>query len=263
MLDLNVNQKKSLSFELQVTCVDYKNITGSMVLEIDGVEYGFPVVVEQDSVSVEIPPLKNIIKREVNHGEKITSKLALNGEGFYLNPWVGEFEVKSPVQAEAKIIEKAPIVKAHILGEVKKKEIKKEQKDNKEYDEIEDQIDDLEIKMIGQPLTKERKANNSLITKTESTLKQNRSFEDLRDDILNRKEHPKPIIDEDNEHPNPKNLKDITDRHVYKVMEMMGTTNKKVQESIYEACSKKAGSDEPNKIFKEVVRFYRKEGVKK
>jgi hypothetical protein len=267
MIELNINQKKSLTFELQVTGVDYKNLNGSLVLEIDGVEYGFPVKVSETSIIADIPPLKSIVKREIKHGEHINSRLSLNGDGFYLAPWDGLFEVKSPVLAEVKIIEATPSVQASVKARIRptvmetKKDFPILKKKLGEDEEINDELADLEVKMIGQPLTKERKANNSPITRTESA-KKNKNFEELRDDILKRKDNPKPITENEKiiDHARPiQNRMNITDRHIYRAMEMMGTTNKNVQATIYEACVQKAGSDEKDKILKEVIRFYKKD----
>jgi len=233
MLEINISQKKSLTFELQVTGIDYKNINGSMILELDGVEYGFPITISENSVSVEIPPLKNIVKREINHGEKINSKLSINGEGFYLSPWVGEFEVRSPVQAEAKIVEKSTVKASAILGEEKR-----EIKTNK-------------TKIFESPI-QEKKIQN---VKPE-IVKKDKTFEELREDILNRKEDTDPVFESNNVDFTNVTKKTITDAHIYKMMEIKGTTSKSVQKMIYEQCQNKVG-DNKSKIFEEVSKFYK------
>jgi len=103
MLKLNINENKSLTFEIQLSGINSEMLTGYLRFEIDEVEYGFPVEFSSETISVEIPPLKNIINKELKEGDILNGKLEVNGNGHFLNPWSGDFQVSNPVKMEAKV----------------------------------------------------------------------------------------------------------------------------------------------------------------
>jgi hypothetical protein len=105
MLTLDITKKKELNFEVKVDGINNTDLSGSIRLEIDGVEYGFPVNVTTESINVVIPPLKNIVHRVIKEGEKFKVKLEMNGDGYYLNPWNDEVNIKNSVMVEAKLVE--------------------------------------------------------------------------------------------------------------------------------------------------------------
>jgi len=105
MLELNVNQNRSLNFEIQLSGIAHTQLEGFLRIIIDGIEYGFKAEVNEGDIIVDVPVLKNIIPREVKEGEKFDAKLEVVGNGYYLNPWTGSFIVKNPVILEAKIKE--------------------------------------------------------------------------------------------------------------------------------------------------------------
>ena len=103
MLKLNINKKRKLNFEVQIGGINTDQLSGSLKFIIDGIEYGFPAEIKSESILVEIPPLRNIIKREIQEGEKIEGSLELNGNGYFMNPWNDTFKITNPVTVEAKI----------------------------------------------------------------------------------------------------------------------------------------------------------------
>lgn len=105
MIKLDISKSKEVKFEMKVDGIDNKDLSGSLRLEIDGIEYGFQVHVESESISVVLPPLKNIITRKLKEGEKISAKLEMNGNGYYLQPWNEEIVIKNGVMVEAKLID--------------------------------------------------------------------------------------------------------------------------------------------------------------
>lgn len=105
MLEININEEKSVNFEVQLSGIDSKALTGSIRFLLDGIEYGFPVTIQNENITAEIPALKNIVSRVIREGEKLEARLDIVGNGYYLNPWNGQFLVKSPIMVEAKIIE--------------------------------------------------------------------------------------------------------------------------------------------------------------
>lgn len=132
MLKLNINKKRKLNFEVQIGGIDTEQLSGSLKFKIDGIEYGFPVEIKNESIIAEIPPLRNIIKREIQEGEKVEASLELNGNGYFINPWSDKFKIANPVTVEAKIAledeenSEAPKVGVSIISEEKKSKNKKE-----------------------------------------------------------------------------------------------------------------------------------------
>jgi len=107
MLNININEEKPLIFEIQLSGINPDALTGYLRLEIESIEYGFPVKFDSEKISVVLPPLKNIIHKELKEGEVLKGRLEANGNGHFLNPWSGEFKVISPIKMEAKIYDES------------------------------------------------------------------------------------------------------------------------------------------------------------
>jgi hypothetical protein len=103
MLDLIVSEDRDLNFKMELSGISPNQLKGRLNIEIDGLDYGFPVDFKEDGMSVTIPALKNIIKRDLREGEKFKARLDVFGDTHYLNPWSDEFKVKNPVKMEAKL----------------------------------------------------------------------------------------------------------------------------------------------------------------
>lgn len=98
-----------------------------------------------------------------------------------------------------------------------------------------------------------------------------KSFEELRDAILSRHDSAPSIFDESyeekedvekevilREEPKIKSkAKNISTDQIYKLMEMSGTTNKRIQEIMYESFVKKVGTDDKEKILEEAMNYYK------
>lgn len=159
MLDINITKKRPLNFEIQLNGIDHNQLSGYLRVIVDGVEYGFPAIISAESVDVEIPALKYIVKKELHEDDQLEAKLEVYGGGYYLNPWSDKLVVKTPVMMEAKVKEglssqkpKVKITAKPILKEkieekkkseqitkkvtpvVEKKEVKKQTKPNTAHD---------------------------------------------------------------------------------------------------------------------------------
>lgn len=106
MLKLNINEERPLQFEIDIQGIDHKELTGSLKFVIGEVEYGFPVEILSDQISVKVPPLNSIVKMGLTDGDVIDCRLDIFGNGFHLNPWADQFMMKIPVRMEAKIMER-------------------------------------------------------------------------------------------------------------------------------------------------------------
>ncbi len=103
MLKLNTDEKRTLQFEVSIQGIDYKELTGSLKFIIENVEYGFPVKILADHIAVDVPPLDDIVLKGLVDDSVAECKLDIFGNGFYLNPWTGNFKLKTPVKMEAKM----------------------------------------------------------------------------------------------------------------------------------------------------------------
>jgi hypothetical protein len=116
MIEIHNNKEKSIVFEVQLSGITSKELSGHFRMTIDGIEYGFPVEISESSISVDVPGLKSIITRPLRDGEKFKAKLELVGNENYMVPWDDSVIVKSAVMVEAKVVEgkhssKKPMVK--------------------------------------------------------------------------------------------------------------------------------------------------------
>jgi hypothetical protein len=105
MLDININDSRDLNFEIELSGITSSQLEGRLRLVIDNIEYGIPATIKEGGIDIVIPPLKNLIQRELKEGETFAAKLDVHGDGNYLNPWSGEFQIHNPVALEAKIVE--------------------------------------------------------------------------------------------------------------------------------------------------------------
>jgi hypothetical protein len=129
MIELDINKPRNFKFDVSIDGINSDILTGFLRLEINNIEYGFPAIVTNESVSADIPALKNIVKREIKSGDKIKARLDVTGDGYYMDPWHEDIVVKSSVVIEAKLVESDKPV---ISIKESKKEIKKEVKVAKE-----------------------------------------------------------------------------------------------------------------------------------
>lgn len=202
MLELDLNKKRSLNFEIELSGIDYKQLNGALRFSINNVEYGFPVEVRESSIVVDIPPLKNILPFKLEEGEYIDTKLEVNGNGYYLSPWSGKILIKNPVKMEAKIIE----------SETSKKK------------------PEISIREI----VKDIKKDNS------------------QDTTIKKSKYSKMSLD------------NLTKENIFKYIEINGSKNKMIQETIYKRASELALPSELNKdILKEVIKFLKKKDKNK
>lgn len=125
MIEIHSNKDKNIIFEVQVSGINPKELSGHFRLMVDGIEYGFPAEISENSISVDVPALRSVINRQLRSGEKIKAKLELVGNDTYIPCWEDSVIVKSAVMVEAKVIDKErtekkkPIVKVVTRNEQK------------------------------------------------------------------------------------------------------------------------------------------------
>jgi hypothetical protein len=128
MIKLNITEKKEIKFDVNVSGVDVRDLRGSIRLQIEGVEYGFPARVVDGTVMVEIPPLDEFVKQSLHDGQTINAKLEIIAADTYLLPWEDTMMVETPPKVEATISEvksvkeeKKPVIKVSKVTQMAKK----------------------------------------------------------------------------------------------------------------------------------------------
>ena len=124
MIEINSNKEKNVIFEVQLSGITPQELTGYLRVYVDGIEYGFPAQISENSIGVDVPALKSIVHRPLRSGEKFKAKLELVGNDNYLVPWDDSVVVKSSVMVEAKIVNEIESSKKPMVKVVESKNIK-------------------------------------------------------------------------------------------------------------------------------------------
>ena len=103
MLRLNVNEAKQLTFEVQIGGVHGDNIDSFFRIVFEDVEYGFPAKVGRESITVDLPPLNQVVGKKIKEGDEAEVKLEIVADGHYLTPWSDRAKMSNPLVIEAKI----------------------------------------------------------------------------------------------------------------------------------------------------------------
>ena len=101
MINLNINEKKSLQFDVSVSGVDMKDLRGSMKIVMNKIQYGFPIAIMDGKISVEIPALSGFLKEEALLEKTVEAKLEIIASDTYLVPWEDNITLESPMKIEA------------------------------------------------------------------------------------------------------------------------------------------------------------------
>ncbi len=101
MQTLDISKSKKFQFEVNINGINSNELQGLFEFVIGGIHYGFPVEIKDSIIKAEIPPLTDIVKKNITTGSVLECNLSVYGNGFHLEPWAGKFEAQAPVQMEA------------------------------------------------------------------------------------------------------------------------------------------------------------------
>ena len=121
MINLNINEKKSLQFDVSVSGIEMKDLQGSMKIVMDKVQYGFPITIMDDKITVEIPALSGFLKDEVLNEKNIEAKLEIIANDTYMVPWKDQITLESPMKIEAALSSIQNMMEKVVLPKVKVK----------------------------------------------------------------------------------------------------------------------------------------------
>lgn len=268
MLKINPEDKRKLKFEVGIQGIDYKLLKGALRFNVDEIEYGFPVEVSKESISVDIPPLGNIIKT-LSDRQEINASLQVFGEGFFLEPWIGKFEVEIPIKVEAKIMDDydKEIVTEKKEAKVQVKSIEEEKEIL--HEPVDDEDADAEIEEIKESKKKTILTKKNLKKKAKSIKESDMTelYEDLisnkvkskmdkirklvRENVKSKINKPKSssnniskkkkVIKENKMISRPKN---ITKQSLHSLLESVGIKSKRIKDGLIEKAEMMSGDIE-------------------
>ena len=103
MLTFDMKKTKALSMPVLVEGIDQGHLRFKMVIEVNGVDYGFKATNEGDAVKFVIPPLEGVIKdlKDGVYNAKLEVSAITEGDrGFFMQPWSEQVRVKKSVSIE-------------------------------------------------------------------------------------------------------------------------------------------------------------------
>jgi len=128
MIKLNSQRSKQIKFGVEVAGVQMRDLKGAIRLIHEGVEYGFPISIIDDTITVEIPALEKIIKEDLKDNTTIEAKLEIIADDVHSVPWSDTIRIERPIKVEATIQETEdvqekvrPDIRAKVIAELESK----------------------------------------------------------------------------------------------------------------------------------------------
>jgi len=253
MLRLNVNEAKQLTFEVQVGGVHGDQIDSFFRIVFEDVEYGFPAKVGPETITVDLPPLSQVIVKKIKEGDEAEVKLEVVADGHYLTPWSDRAKLSNPLVIEAKIRDSGFIIKPTVevkSGKVESikencgmKHVKEEADEKDETDEPPPLEDQENVKV---------EENTPLTTSTmEKILAKTISKLGLHVEGSKTTKKKKEMTLEQFK-------KNLTQKDIYKYIERAGTKKPQIQEIVYEQAVLAAGNNKPVEVLRQVINIMKK-----
>ncbi len=247
MLQLNTNKKRVLEFSVNIQGVDYQDLEGVLKFTIEDVHYGFPLEIVSEKLTAEVPPLESIVKN-LKDKEIVECKLEVYGEGFYMNPWTGDFQLTRPVKVEANLQGEEDIDGKVVTATLVEKTSKPRRKTKKRITEKVNREEVLD-ELFKKAETKKASTKN-VSKKTKTRILEMNSLVDSfvkptkKNPITKRPvSKPKKIV--------KKTETVIESNDPIKLMESYGLKNKKVQEHLLET----VGDGAPDKVCEQLKKM--------
>ena len=266
MIKLDINDERSLTFEINIEGIDADLLEGAFRFTHEGIEYGFPVNFGGKTLKVAIPKLTEIVK--LKEDEVVEAKLDIVGDGYHLEPWKDSILLKSTVKMEATILEDAvdeACKKVHDDVKVPKR-VSAKAKVITEEDPEEEVEEQGHTKNVGgqsaikssiEEYKREAKQKRTKMLKEEEIVKKVReklglhktnkskavSEQKQTKKIKTKKQPVKEVIQEQ------KVATVETEEDVYNYMSEHGFRNRRMQEMLYESAQVRSSSLEVQDVF--------------
>ena len=292
MLKLNVNEAKQLTFEVQIGGVHGDQIDSFFRIVIEDIEYGFPAKVGRESITVDLPPLNQVVGKKIKEGDEAEVRLEIIADGHYLTPWSDKAKMSNPLVIEAKIKDDGfvpnPTLKTQLVVSedgAKQKTIVKENTQTEEdfTDKIVSKLSEKFAELI-KPTVGVKNEITKVVNESMTPVKEEVDDEE-EVDKKNDKEEVKEdtpltsgamekilaqtisklgLYTEEKKKPIKKKTtleqfkKKLTREDVYKYMERAGTKNPQIQEIVYEQAISTAKNNSPIEVLRHVITIMKK-----
>lgn len=294
MLKLNVNEEKQLNFEIQIGGVQTDQIKSTLRLEIDGVQYGFPAQVGQESIAVNLPALNTVVAKRLKEGTEVQASLDIIADGHHLTPWTDSFILTNPLVIEAKIVDvgfkDAPAFKTKMITsgstgdrkqgvQIQKELVEEDAKPSYNEDALTDKI----AQKLAEKLSLREQAKEEMPEEEEKEEKDEKK-EEKKEEVKEEKEVDEFLKNgamekilsqtlerlglhtEDSKTAKKKTeitldefKKNLTKEDIFKYMDRAGTKNPKVQEIVYEQAVLAAKNSTPVEVLRQVIKLTKKQ----
>jgi hypothetical protein len=276
MLKINGNQDKEITFEVEIGGVAIDSISSKFRIVLDDIEYGFPAKVSEQSIIVELPALRKVLHRKLKEGESVQARLDLMSDGNVISPWNDDLQVSELVVSEALLLDeetgdaraKAKYLKERaerVSTRVDDSDLPIDERIRKKLAEKKQEIDNVSNMSSSEDVEMSSKIIDKLSEKLLGTKKTKREQQLERlsenDYIISRKKSAfSPRRANKTKGLTLETIKQFTKSDILAYIERAGTTNKMVQETIYNRAIKEAKTENPVPVLKEVIKLLKKKG---
>jgi len=298
MLRLNVNEAKQLTFEVQIGGVHGEQIDSFFRIVFEDVEYGFPAKVGRESITVDLPPLSQVVGKKIKEGDEAEVKLEIIADGHYLTPWSDRAKMSNPLVIEAKIRDNGFIPNPTLKTQLVVSEDGARQRTTvKEDIQTEDDFTDKLVSKLSEKFADLIKPKVEVKSGKMEAVKENCGMKHVKEETDEKvdADEPPPLEDQEGVEENTpltsgamekilaqtisklglhtegsrttKKKKEmtleqfkkrLTKEDIYKYIDRAGTKNPQIQEIVYEQAVLAAGNNKPVEVLRQVINIMKK-----
>ena len=102
-MELKINESKVLEFNTVIEGGKADDLSARLIININDIEYGFPVQLEGKKIQVRIPPLKDYIKEDKLKSKNVNARLDIVAKGKLFTPWKDNIDLEIPLEVKAEM----------------------------------------------------------------------------------------------------------------------------------------------------------------
>ena len=102
-MELKINESKVLEFNTVIEGGKVDDLSARLIININDIEYGFPVKLEGKKIQVKIPPLKNYIKEDKLKSKNAKARLDIVANNKLFTPWSDNINIEIPLGVKAEM----------------------------------------------------------------------------------------------------------------------------------------------------------------
>ena len=104
IMELKINESKVLEFNTVIEGGNADDLSGTFRINIDNVEYGFPVSLDGKKIQAKIPPLKDYVKEQnLRNVKNAFARLDIVAKGKVFTPWKEDISIEIPLEVKAEM----------------------------------------------------------------------------------------------------------------------------------------------------------------